>query len=60
MEPGDLIVTGTPFGLGTARKPPLFMKAGDTSEVHIEGVGVLRKRVAEEQRAQAASKSVST
>ena len=46
LEPGDLIVTGTPAGVGGARKPQLFMKAGDVCEVEIEGVGLLRNPVA--------------
>ena len=41
LEPGDLIVTGTPSGVGFARKPPLFMKPGDICEVEVEGVGCL-------------------
>lgn len=41
LEPGDIIVTGTPAGVGFARKPPIFMKAGDVCEVDIEGVGCL-------------------
>ncbi|MFG1344082.1 fumarylacetoacetate hydrolase family protein [Xanthobacter autotrophicus DSM 431] len=41
LKPGDLIVTGTPSGVGLARKPPLWMKAGDVCEVEIEGIGVL-------------------
>lgn len=40
-EPGDIIVTGTPSGVGLARKPPLWMKAGDVCEVELEGLGVL-------------------
>ncbi len=48
LEPGDLIATGTPAGVGHARKPPLWMKAGDTVEVEIEGIGVLRNPVADE------------
>jgi acylpyruvate hydrolase len=47
LEPGDLIVTGTPSGVGAARKPPVFMKAGDVCEVEIEGIGVLRNAVAD-------------
>jgi 2,4-diketo-3-deoxy-L-fuconate hydrolase len=39
LEPGDIIVTGTPEGVGHARNPPLFMKAGDVIEVEIEKVG---------------------
>jgi len=42
LEPGDLIFTGTPPGVGFARKPPIFLKAGDVCEVEIEGLGVLR------------------
>lgn len=42
LEPGDLIFTGTPPGVGDARKPPVYMKPGDTAEVEIEGIGVLR------------------
>jgi 2-keto-4-pentenoate hydratase/2-oxohepta-3-ene-1,7-dioic acid hydratase in catechol pathway len=45
LEPGDLIFTGTPPGVGVARKPPVFMKAGDEVEVDIEGVGLLRNPV---------------
>src|ERR1043165_8482394 len=42
LMPGDLIYTGTPPGVGTARKPPVYMKDGDVVEVEIEGLGVLR------------------
>jgi 2-keto-4-pentenoate hydratase/2-oxohepta-3-ene-1,7-dioic acid hydratase in catechol pathway len=45
LEPGDLIFTGTPPGVGFARKPPVFLKAGDVVEVEIEGLGVLRNPV---------------
>ncbi|MCI0641301.1 MAG: fumarylacetoacetate hydrolase family protein [Gemmataceae bacterium] len=45
IEPGDLIYTGTPPGVGFAKKPPLFLKAGDVVEVEIEGLGVLRNPV---------------
>lgn len=48
LTPGDVIVTGTPGGVGYVRKPPVYMKAGDVVEVDISGVGVLRNRVAEE------------
>lgn len=41
LKPGDLIFTGTPPGVGAARTPPLFLKAGDKMEVEIENVGVL-------------------
>lgn len=45
LEPGDLIVTGTPAGVGVARKPSLFMKHGDVCEVSVEGIGVLRNPI---------------
>jgi 2-keto-4-pentenoate hydratase/2-oxohepta-3-ene-1,7-dioic acid hydratase in catechol pathway len=45
LEPGDVIVTGTPGGVGAGRKPPVWMKAGDTVEVEISGIGVLRNAV---------------
>jgi 2-keto-4-pentenoate hydratase/2-oxohepta-3-ene-1,7-dioic acid hydratase in catechol pathway len=48
IEPGDLIFTGTPPGVGFARKPPIFLKAGDVVEVQIEGIGVLRNPVVSE------------
>jgi 2-keto-4-pentenoate hydratase/2-oxohepta-3-ene-1,7-dioic acid hydratase in catechol pathway len=49
LEPGDLIFTGTPPGVGFARKPPLFLKGGDVAEVEIEGLGVLRNPVVQEE-----------
>ncbi|HEX3872012.1 MAG TPA: fumarylacetoacetate hydrolase family protein, partial [Pirellulales bacterium] len=45
---GDVIVTGTPGGVGAARKPPLWMKPGDTIEVEISEIGTLRNPVAQE------------
>ena len=48
LEPGDLIVTGTPAGVGLARKPPLWMKPGDVCEVEVERIGVLRNPIADE------------
>ncbi len=48
LVPGDVIVTGTPAGVGFTRKPPIFMKAGDVVEVEIEKIGVLRNPVADE------------
>jgi acylpyruvate hydrolase len=48
LEPGDVIFTGTPSGVGHARKPPVWMKNGDTVEVEIERIGVLRNPVADE------------
>jgi acylpyruvate hydrolase len=49
LEPGDLIVTGTPAGVGAARTPKVFMKAGDVCEVEIEGIGILRNPVADDE-----------
>jgi 2-keto-4-pentenoate hydratase/2-oxohepta-3-ene-1,7-dioic acid hydratase in catechol pathway len=46
LEPGDVIATGTPPGVGFARKPPVFLKAGDVVEVEVEGLGVLSNTVA--------------
>jgi 2-keto-4-pentenoate hydratase/2-oxohepta-3-ene-1,7-dioic acid hydratase in catechol pathway len=49
LEPGDVILTGTPSGVGHARKPePVWMKAGDTCEIEIEGIGLLRNPIADE------------
>jgi 2-keto-4-pentenoate hydratase/2-oxohepta-3-ene-1,7-dioic acid hydratase in catechol pathway len=48
LAPGDVISTGTPEGVGHGRKPPLWMKAGDTLEVEITGIGVLRAQVVDE------------
>jgi acylpyruvate hydrolase len=48
LEPGDVIITGTPGGVGAARKPPVFMRAGDVFEVEIQGMGVLSNPVQDE------------
>ncbi len=45
LEPGDLIFTGTPPGVGMARKPPVWLKPGDVAEVEIDGLGVLKNPV---------------
>jgi 2,4-didehydro-3-deoxy-L-rhamnonate hydrolase len=45
LLPGDLIFTGTPAGVGIVRKPPKFLKPGDTLETWIEGVGTIRNRI---------------
>lgn len=47
LEPGDVVVMGTPGGVGYARTPPVWMKAGDKIEVEIEGIGTLWNRVTE-------------
>jgi acylpyruvate hydrolase len=48
LDPGDVIVMGTPAGVGQARTPPVWMKAGDTVEVDIEHLGVLSNPIADE------------
>ena len=48
LEPGDVIATGTPSGVGFTRQPPVWMKAGDQCEVEIEGIGCLRNPVRDE------------
>ncbi|MFM8272976.1 MAG: fumarylacetoacetate hydrolase family protein, partial [Gemmata sp.] len=48
LEPGDLIFTGTPPGVGIARKPPILLKPGDVAEVEIEGIGTLKNPVVAE------------
>ena len=45
LEPGDLILTGTPWGVGGFRDPPVFLKPGDTVEIEVEGIGVLANNV---------------
>jgi len=51
LLPGDLIVTGTPSGIGHSRTPKLYMKPGDVVEVEIEKVGVLRNTIVDEKSA---------
>jgi 2-keto-4-pentenoate hydratase/2-oxohepta-3-ene-1,7-dioic acid hydratase in catechol pathway len=48
LSPGDVIATGTPEGVGHGRKPPLWMKAGDTLEVEISSIGALRTHIIDE------------
>lgn len=48
LRPGTVIMTGTPPGVGQARKPPVFLQPGDVCEVEIEGIGVLRNAVVAE------------
>jgi len=45
LEPGDIISTGTPEGVGHARTPPEFMQKGDLLETEIKGIGLLRNRI---------------
>lgn len=48
LQPGDILITGTPAGVGMARQPPVWMRAGDVCEVEAEGLGVLRNPVVDE------------
>jgi acylpyruvate hydrolase len=48
LEAGDVLVMGTPGGVGLARKPPVFMTAGQVCEVEIEGVGLLSNPIVAE------------
>jgi 2-keto-4-pentenoate hydratase/2-oxohepta-3-ene-1,7-dioic acid hydratase in catechol pathway len=48
LEPGDVLATGTPSGVGFSRKPPIYMKAGDTCTVEIEGIGALSNPIVAE------------
>jgi 2-keto-4-pentenoate hydratase/2-oxohepta-3-ene-1,7-dioic acid hydratase in catechol pathway len=45
LEPGDMIFTGTPPGVGMARKPPVWLKPGDSVEVEIDRLGTLKNSV---------------
>ncbi|WP_226644725.1 fumarylacetoacetate hydrolase family protein [Mesobacillus subterraneus] len=45
LEPGDIIATGTPAGVGKGFKPPRFLKSGDTVEITVGGIGILRNKV---------------
>jgi 2-keto-4-pentenoate hydratase/2-oxohepta-3-ene-1,7-dioic acid hydratase in catechol pathway len=49
LEPGDVIASGTPGGVGDKREPPLYMKAGDIVEVEVGIVGKLTNRIVDEQ-----------
>ena len=48
LEPGDVIATGTPAGVGVFRQPPAFLRAGDTVRIDIEGIGTLENPVVDE------------
>ena len=48
LEPGDVVITGTPAGVGYARTPPIFMKPGDVCEIEVEGVGILKNTIQDE------------
>ena len=48
LEPGDLLATGTPAGVGVAKSPPVYLKAGDVMRAEIEGIGAIENRVVAE------------
>jgi 2-keto-4-pentenoate hydratase/2-oxohepta-3-ene-1,7-dioic acid hydratase in catechol pathway len=48
LEPGDVIITGTPAGVGYARTPPVWMAPGDVCEIEVEGVGILSNPIVDE------------
>jgi 2-keto-4-pentenoate hydratase/2-oxohepta-3-ene-1,7-dioic acid hydratase in catechol pathway len=48
LEPGDVIITGTPAGVGYARTPPVWMAPGDVCEIEVEGVGILSNSIVDE------------
>jgi 2-keto-4-pentenoate hydratase/2-oxohepta-3-ene-1,7-dioic acid hydratase in catechol pathway len=48
LEPGDVVITGTPAGVGYARTPPVFMKPGDICEIEIESIGILLNTIKDE------------
>ena len=45
LRPGDILATGTPSGVGFSRKPPVWMKVGDTCQIEVEGLGVLSNSI---------------
>jgi acylpyruvate hydrolase len=55
LQPGDVVIMGTPSGVGHARKPPLWMRHGDVVEVEIEMIGLLRNTIEDEVDGRAAS-----
>jgi len=48
LEPGDVVITGTPAGVGYARTPPVFLQPGDTIEIEIDGIGILKNPIVKE------------
>jgi len=48
LSPGDVIITGTPHGVGSSRKPPVFLKDGDVVITEVEGLGQLTNKCVEE------------
>jgi 2-keto-4-pentenoate hydratase/2-oxohepta-3-ene-1,7-dioic acid hydratase in catechol pathway len=48
LEPGDILATGTPAGVGGARQPPAYLQIGDVVRVEIEGIGHIENRIVPE------------
>jgi 2-keto-4-pentenoate hydratase/2-oxohepta-3-ene-1,7-dioic acid hydratase in catechol pathway len=48
LSPGDVIVTGTPEGVGAQRRPPIWLQPGDVVEVEIDGIGTLKNNIVQE------------
>jgi 2-keto-4-pentenoate hydratase/2-oxohepta-3-ene-1,7-dioic acid hydratase in catechol pathway len=48
LEPGDILATGSPAGVGSARQPPVYLQIGDVVRVEIEGIGHIENRVVAE------------
>ena len=48
LEPGDILATGSPAGVGAGRQPPLYLRSGDVVRVEIEGIGHIENRVVPE------------
>jgi 2-keto-4-pentenoate hydratase/2-oxohepta-3-ene-1,7-dioic acid hydratase in catechol pathway len=48
LEPGDVVATGTPGGVGNAMKPPRFLAAGDTVRIEVQGIGAIENTVVDE------------
>ena len=49
LEPGDVVSTGTPAGVGVFRKPPVFLKPGDVARLEVEGIGTLENPILEQE-----------
>jgi 2-keto-4-pentenoate hydratase/2-oxohepta-3-ene-1,7-dioic acid hydratase in catechol pathway len=48
LQPGDIVATGTPEGVGSARTPPLFLRPGDVVETTVENVGTMKNKIVSE------------
>jgi 2-keto-4-pentenoate hydratase/2-oxohepta-3-ene-1,7-dioic acid hydratase in catechol pathway len=58
LQPGDVLATGTPAGVGFGLDPPKFLKPGDTVEISVNGLGTLRNRVADTSSAQSSCRTI--